>query len=61
MHKSDELSIEMSHELAEAARMLYLKNRKDEIKYQVYHMSMRELRRELLKYKFHELEHEKGV
>lgn len=33
-----------------------MKQRKEEIKEEVYHMSMRQLRRELLKYKYYELE-----
>jgi hypothetical protein len=33
-----------------------MKQRKEEIKEEVYHMSMRQLKRELLKYKYYELE-----
>lgn len=38
-----------------------MKQRKEEIKEEVYHMSTRQLRRELLKYKYYELEEKYGI
>lgn len=43
-------------ELRTFSELEEMKQRKEEIKKEVYHMSMRQLRLELLKYKYYELE-----
>ena len=56
MHRGNFISDEVAREIRTVARCEQMKEKKDKIRIDVYNMSKNELRKELLKYKYNELE-----
>ena len=56
MHRGNFISDEVAREIRTVALHEQMKEKKDKIRIDVYNMSKNELRKELLKYKYNELE-----